>query len=125
MAHPVLLIAGLLAVFISVVHSWLGEKRVIGPLLALDHREGPLARGFMRRLVRYAWHITSIAWTGMGLALVVLARSPLEPTGRLVAGVIGATFLVMGAMTLIAGRGRHLAWLVFLAIAVLCFAPLV
>jgi hypothetical protein len=125
MAHPALLIAGLLAVFISAVHSWLGEKRLIGPLLALEHREGPLARGFMRRLVRYAWHITSIAWTGMGLALVVLARTPLDGSGRLVAGVIGATFLVMGVMTLMAGRGRHLAWLVFLAIAVLCFAPLV
>jgi hypothetical protein len=50
----------------------------------------------MRRLVRYAWHITSIAWVGMGLALVVLARTPLEPSGRHVAGVIGVTFLVMG-----------------------------
>jgi hypothetical protein len=125
MAHPALLIAGILAVFISAVHSWLGENRLIGPLLALEHREGPLARGFMRRIVRYAWHITSIAWTGMGLVLLVLAQSPLEPTGRFVTGVIGATFLVMGAMTLIAGRGKHLAWLVFLVIAGLSFAPLV
>jgi hypothetical protein len=125
MAHPALLIAGVLAVFISAVHSWLGEQKLIGPLLALEHREGPLARSFMRRLVRFAWHITSVAWTGMGLALAMLARSPLEPTGRFMAGVIGATFLVMGLMTLIAGRGRHLAWLVFLAIAGLCFAPLV
>jgi hypothetical protein len=125
MAHPALLIAGLLALFVSAVHSWLGEQRLIGPLLALEHREGPLARGFMRRLVRYAWHITSIAWTGMGLALVVLARSPLDGSGRLVAGVIGVTFLVMGVMTLLAGRGKHLAWLVFLAIGGLCFASLV
>jgi hypothetical protein len=61
MAHPALLVAGLLAVFISAVHSVLGEKKLIGPLMALEHCEGPLARGFMRRLVRFAWHLTSIA----------------------------------------------------------------
>jgi hypothetical protein len=61
----------------------------------------------------------------MGLVLAALAGSPLDGSGRLVVGVIGGTFLAMGVMTLIAARGKHLAWLVFLAIAGLCFAPLV
>ncbi len=124
MAHPVLLIAAILAVFISAVHSLLGEKKLIGPLLALEHRERPLASRFMRRVLRFAWHLTSVAWIGMGLVLAALARAPLDGTGRLAVGIIGATFLAMGVLTLVAARGRHLAWVVFLAIAGLCFAPL-
>jgi sterol desaturase/sphingolipid hydroxylase (fatty acid hydroxylase superfamily) len=125
MSNVPFLAAALLSLFVGVAHSWLGEIKLIGPLLAPERRQAPLSGNFMRSVLRYAWHLTSVAWVGMGLALAVLTLTPLDQPGRMVAAVIGATFLITGLAVLIISRGRHLAWLVFLAIAGLCFAPLV
>lgn len=118
--------AALLTFLIGAVHSWLGEWRLIGPLLAPEQRQGRLASSaFARGVLRFAWHVTTIAWWGIGAALIALAASaPLDRQGRLVLAIIAVTFLVTGLVTLIAGRGRHLAWPVFLAIAGLSAAPL-
>lgn len=126
MTPAILIAAALLIVFIGVVHSWLGERRLLGPLLAPERRQGLLASSaFARQTLRFAWHITTIAWWGIGAALIALALSPpLDRQGRLVLGTIAATFLVTGTVTLVTSRGRHLAWPVFLAIAALSAAPL-
>jgi hypothetical protein len=122
----VLIAAAALTLAIGAVHSWLGERRLLGPLLAPGRRQGLLASsGFARRVLRFAWHLTTIAWWGAGAALIALAASPpLDRQGRLALATIAATFLVTGIVTLVVGRGRHLAWPVFLAIAGLAAAPL-
>ena len=126
MTNATLLAAALLTFMIGAIHSWLGERRLLGPLLAPERRQGLLASsGFARRTLRFAWHLTTIAWWGIGAALIALAVSPpLDRQGRLVLGTIAATFLVTGIVTLVTSRGRHLAWPVFLAIAGLSVAPL-
>jgi hypothetical protein len=126
MSQPAFLIAALLTVAIGIAHSWIGERLLIGPLLAPDRRSGILAASaFARNTLRFAWHVTSIAWWGLGAVLALLATSPLGAQGRLIIAAIGATFLITGLITLVASRGRHLAWPVFLAIAGLSWAPLV
>jgi hypothetical protein len=124
MTHTALLIASILTFAIGAVHSWLGERRLIGPLLAPERRQGILAGSFGRQILRFAWHLTTIAWWGIGAILAALTLSPMDSQGRLVAAVIGATFFATGAVILVASRGRHLAWPVFLAIAGLSIAPL-
>lgn len=123
MTNPTLLLAAVLAVVLGGVHSWLGERRLIGPLLDPDRREGLLARSaFSRQVLRFAWHLTSVAWWGMGAVLALLAVSPLDTQGRLAVAAVAGTFLVTGAVILITSKGRHLAWPVFVAIAGLSLA---
>lgn len=120
-----LVTAAILTIVIGFVHSWLGEVRLIGPLVSADTRQGILAKSaFARGVLRFAWHLTTLAWWGMAAILGVLASAPLAGHDRLVLAVIGLMFLATGAATLITSRGRHLAWPVFLAIAGLSILPL-
>jgi hypothetical protein len=123
MLNNAFLLAAFLSLVVGVIHSWLGERMLIGPLLAPQNRQGPLKSTFMCNVLRYAWHITSVAWAGLGLSLAALTLSPLDQSGMRVAAVVGITFLISGVLVLVAGRGRHLSWLMFLAIAVLAFTP--
>lgn len=111
-------VAAFLAVALGVAHSWLGERYI---LIRLFRRTDlPSLFGsdrFTRRTLRFAWHLTSIAWWGFAGVLVVLAR-PGDPREGILR-VVAATFLVHALVTAGASRGRHLAWPAFLAIAVL------
>lgn len=119
-----LTLAAGLTVAIGIVHSWLGERRLIGPLLAIEPRPSVLKSGFFRNVLRFAWHITTLAWIGMAGAMAALALAPLDRPGRIAVAVLGITFLAHGLLILGMSRGRHLAWPVFLAIAALCLLPL-
>lgn len=110
--------AALLAIALAVAHSWLGERFI---LMRLFRRaEMPPLFGsadFTRRTLRFAWHITSIAWLGFAAILIALARG--TPPVSALGSIIGATFLVHGLVALTASRGRHFSWPVFLTIGVL------
>jgi hypothetical protein len=125
MTSTSLLGAAFLTFAIGAVHSWLGERRLIGPLLSKEQRCGILAKSaFARGVLRFAWHLTTVAWWGIGLIVAALAFSPIGGQGRLVLGIVAATFLVTGGVILVTSRGRHLAWPVFFAIAGLSALPL-
>ena len=117
--------AALLTFLVGAAHSWLGERHLIGPMLAPENRAGPLARShFMRQVLRFAWHITSVAWWGSAALFAWLATVPLDANGRAALVAAAATFGVSGVMTLVLSRGRHLAWIAFLAIAALALLPI-
>lgn len=93
-------------VVLAGLHSGLGERRLLRPLFAAEaYRGHPLGRRFAERTQRFAWHLTSLAWLGLG----VVAHA--GPGPLLVAGVVLA---LSGGVTLFASRGQHLAWPVFL-----------
>lgn len=104
-------LAAALAVAIAGLHSYLGERYILVRLFRrsdLPHLFG--SDLFTRRTLRFAWHLTSVAWIGMGAALVW------DPQ-RALALAFGTT-----ALAILAGsRGRHLAWAVFAAIAALAW----
>lgn len=91
-----------LMVFTAIVHSWLGEKRIVAPLLA--RRDGAMARPLARTIVRYAWHVTSVLMVATALAVAW----PGTPSGLVAA--IGAIWLALGLVSLIASRARHVGW---------------
>ena len=74
---------------------------------------------FTTRTLRFAWHLTSIAWFGLAAILVPLSHPPV--TSGLLGYVMGWTFMVTSAAILIGSRGRHLAWPLFLGVALTAF----
>jgi hypothetical protein len=93
----------------------LGERYI---LIRLFRREDlPKLFGgteFTVRTLRFAWHLTSIAWWAAAALLLLLAQGPISSAA--VSGVLAVMFLLSAAVTFIASRGRHLAWPVFLVI---------
>ena len=117
-------LAAVLTVLIGFVHSILGERRLIGPLLAPATRQGMLAdSGYFRAILRISWHGISLAWWGFAGVFVVLAASPLTAQGRVVLMISAAMFFITGAVILVACRGRHKAWIAFFIITALTLAP--
>lgn len=111
-----LVVAASLAFAIGVAHSVLGERYI---LVRLMRRDLPKLFGsdeFTKKTLRFAWHVTTFAWWGLGAVLALLASGgPVPRTAVLQA--IAATFAVTALVAGVASRGRHLSWIVFLAIA--------
>ena len=98
-----LLIAAALCATIAVVHSWLGERQVVGVLLAAVQDRRPS----FRRIVRGAWHLASFAWVVCGAVLAVYAVHPPDAAGRLVIAILGAFLVVNALVCLLASGVRH------------------
>ena len=114
-----LIIAAFLAFAVGVVHSVLGERYILTRLF----RRGNLPKlfgsaAFTARTLRFAWHLTTIAWWGFAALIYLLARNSISAQN--LAFVLAGTFLVTGVIALVASRGRHLAWSVFLFIGGAC-----
>jgi hypothetical protein len=105
-----MLIATACLVLLGVFHSYLGERFLIGPLLASPHfPELKIDRPFAKGTLRFAWHLTTLAWLGMAYQL---ARGECSP------GPVAAVLALSGVLTHVGTRGRHAAWAVFLLGAV-------
>ncbi len=110
-----LLIAALLTVVVGLAHSYLGERYILLRLFRRDdlpHLFG--SDVFTKRTLRFAWHVTTIAWWGMAALFHVLGGG--DPAAGL--RVLSVTFLITAVVIAFASRGRHLAWPVFIMIAV-------
>lgn len=119
-----LYLAAFLAFALGTAHSWLGERYI---LVRLFRRENlPQLFGsaqFTTRTLRFAWHLTTLAWWGFAALLVQLAQGHLTPTS--VAQTIGGTFLASGFLPLVITRGKHWSWLVMFAIGSIALASAV
>jgi len=107
MSDGLLFIAAMLLIVTAFAHSVLGERRLIGPLLA--RREGVLASGLARVVLRFAWHLTSVTWAVLALILVQLVREPATARHWAAAGT-GVAFTGVGLFDAVASRGRHVGW---------------
>ena len=111
----VLACASLLAVTAG-VHSVLGERRLVGPLLR--QREGILQHDLARFLVRAVWHFMSVTFLilAVGLLASVSWWSKSE-TALLAATAIGIGG--SGIYDAFGSRGRHIGWPLLVAIGLL------
>ena len=113
-----LYIAAFLIFAIGLAHSVLGEKYI---LIRLFRRENlPKIFGsteFTIRTLRFAWHLTTIAWWSLAIILILLVHPPVSTST--IGQVIGITFLIHFAIALIGSRGKHFSWPIFLAIGVI------
>ena len=118
-----LITAAGLILALGAAHSYLGERYI---LIRLFRRSDlpPLFGSdlFTRRTLRFAWHLTTVVWWGVAVLLLGVARSSSATVAHTQVGaVVAATALASAVVTVTGSRGRHLAWLVFLAIGVLAW----
>ena len=114
-----LLLAAALILLIALAHSYLGERYILVRLFRQPLPKLFCSDEFTRRTLRFAWHITSIAWLGFAYLLLQANTGQLTRSETLFA--ISATFAITALVALIGGRGRHWSWPVFSAIAILCY----
>ena len=100
MEPSALVMSGCLIV-LAVAHSFLGEREILQPLFRSEWAE-PKPRWAMERILRFAWHLTSIAWLAMAAAVVG------APLSLAIAGMS----LASAAIIFFSLRG-HLAWPLF------------
>jgi len=120
-ADMLLWLAALMLAICGVAHSYLGEKYVLGRLLALPNL--PLLRhdvGYTRAVYRFAWHLTSVAWWAFAAILIILALHPADAL-RAIAIVLALTCLIHFLVIVFTAGTRHPAWSLFLIAAVATF----
>ena len=115
-----LLVAAALIFLTGCAHSVLGERYILVRLF----KRGDLPKlfggtEFTQGTLRFAWHITTVAWWALALLLVLVHRGALSTTSVL--SVIAGTALVSAALPIVFTRGKHLSWVVFLLVAGLTF----
>lgn len=88
---------------LAIAHSGLGERELLRPLFAREWDLG-IPRDAAERILRFAWHLTSVAW--LGLAALALGVSLWM--------VLAAVAFSSGLAIFVMLRG-HLAWPIFFA----------
>lgn len=113
---PAAVVGAALALGVGEAHSYPGERYILIRLFRRPDLPHPFGSDlFTRRTLRFAWHLTTLAWWGFAVLLHLLARgASVAAVGSAIAG----TFLATALLTFLGSRGRHLAWPVFLAIGV-------
>ena len=120
MMDNLLIIGATLAVLIGAAHSYLGEQYI---LVRLFRRSDlPQLFGsdtFTKQTLRFAWHLTTIAWIGLASVVLIGVIVPSSEQLSAILKAISITFFISSIVTLAASKGRHFAWIVFLAISFL------
>ncbi|MBD3732437.1 MAG: hypothetical protein IE934_06960 [Sphingopyxis sp.] len=86
----------------AAVHGFLGERRLIRPLMTLD--QGVMGIDLARRVFRLAWHALSV------LMLVSAASVAWRGTPRELILLIGAAWIATGLFDAVYTRGKHIGW---------------
>lgn len=112
-----LLIGSFLLIFIGLVHSYLGEKYILIRLFKRDNLPKLLGSDWLtKRVLRFAWHLTSIAWCGFAVILYWLTATDGNPQAEILL-TIAVVFLVSAMVSFVFSHGKHLSWVVSLAVA--------
>jgi hypothetical protein len=113
-----LLAAALIIFLVGLAHSYLGERYILVRLF----RRGNLPKllggtEFTQGTLRFAWHITTIAWWAFAVLLVLGHQGSLSASSTL--QIIAGAAIASAALPLVFTRGKHLSWVAFLLVAAL------
>jgi hypothetical protein len=120
------LIAGVVLFGVGVMHTvlaeWIGERTLVRRITRLRLIETSDSQDLLaRRVVRLAWHLTSLTWCGVAAILIYLSFVEQTESLQAVVRILGATFLLHAVLSLVIARARHPSWYLFLIVSVLCF----
>jgi hypothetical protein len=111
--------SALILIVTGILHSFLGERLVLGPLSRTADLPKLLGSGaFMRRTLRFTWHVTTVLLVAVAGVLLILAD---PSSSAALVGIPRSLALACLVCALISGlttRGRHFSWFLFLAAAV-------
>ena len=100
---------------LGAAHSVLGERYILTRLFRRDDLPKLFGSSeFTTSTLRFAWHITTVAWFGFAALLIHAGRGDLTISGTL--QILGLTSVISGLLPLFLTRGRHLSWLVLFVI---------
>ncbi len=122
MAAVFLVLAALTTLATAFTHSYFGEKRLIGPLVASN--DGVMGRLLAKQVVRFAWHLTSLLWLGQATLLFRAAVDPMYVDPALIGG-IGFLHVAVGLFDAVVTRGQHIGWPLLTAIGAFALLSLV
>lgn len=111
-----LYMAALLLVGVGVVHSVIGERYILRRLERLEKLPRLIfgGRELMTQLLRFTWHISTVAWFGIAGILILMAHDALSNKNAGV--VIAGTFMVSAVASAVPARARHYSWMTFLTV---------
>jgi hypothetical protein len=116
-----LLIGTVLLLIIGIIHSYLGEKYLLIRLFRRDDLPKLLGSDwFTKRVLRFAWHLTTLAWWGFSAILYVLSNPTVNVQNEILI-IIAVVFALSGVVSLSFTRGKHLSWLFFFTIAAISY----
>jgi len=116
-----LLLASTLLLLTGIAHSYLGERYILIRLSKRDNLPKVLgSTAFTIGTLRFVWHLTTVAWTALAYLLFSASSGPIPKDQLLTA--IGTASIVSAAFPLYFTRGKHLSWVVFIAVGAMAFA---
>lgn len=121
MQSILLTIAALLLAVTMCVHSALGQRRLIRPLL--DQGAGVMQHPLARFIVPFAWHLTS--FIGLIVAAILLAWAWAPDQARTIGlAMTGIIFTASGLIDAVGSKGKHVGWPPLTLIGLLALAAL-
>jgi hypothetical protein len=113
--------ASVVLVMTMCVHSIMGQRRLVRPLL--EQRQGIMQHPLARFILPFAWHLT----TGIGLVVAaILFAWAWVPDQAQIIGLIatGVVFTGSGLIDAIGSRAKHIGWAPLTLIGLSAFAAL-
>ncbi|HYC95241.1 MAG TPA: hypothetical protein VEB39_06030 [Sphingomicrobium sp.] len=103
------------------VHSILGQRRLIRPLLA--EARGVMQRPLARFVVPFAWHLTSFIGLIVAAILFAWAWAP-DQARNIGLALTGVVFTGSGLIDAVGSKGQHVGWPPLTLIGLLALAAL-
>ena len=119
--QALLTIAALLLVATMAVHSILGQKRLIQPIL--KQGAGVMQRPLARFILPFGWHLMSFMGLVIAATLFAWAWAPAHAVTIGLAAT-GIVFTVAGIWDAIGSKGQHVGWPPLTLIGLLALAGL-
>ena len=106
----------------SVVAEWKGERRLVWRITQLTLFESSDEKDLLaKRIVRLAWHLTSLVWCGCAVVLAYIAFVEASESIIVIVRILSVVFLLHSALSLAIVRGRHSSWVGFLIVSVFSY----
>lgn len=104
---------------VGLMHSVLGHRNLISPLLA--RKDFPVVLGSQRNgrlTLLFGWHALTLFWWAQAYVLWRMAEDPNRAAlATLVSWAIACAMI--GTTALVVSKAKHLSWMFFLPVAVL------
>lgn len=120
-----LFFAGILAFVVGLVHSVLGEVLIFRHLRngnIIPTQGKPLLPERSIRILWATWHIASIFGWGIGVILLYLSQTELEPVLKnQVVQAVAYSMFFSGLLVFVATKAKHPGWVGLMGVAILCW----
>lgn len=113
-------IVAVLGLIVALAHSVLSERVILGPLYR-ERTDGLLAARATRDIIRAVFHIPSLAWAGLGIAVLLNRMQSGSDLLPITAAII---FTLSGLGNLAALRRPHPGGILLLTMAIATIADL-